>query len=134
MALAFSMIPLWMTAMRPDWSRCGWAFGVVAAPGGAQRVCPRPTVPLGWAARRRAAGKADREPRVGGSNIRPRFALRLPSRVGGGGGEGGGGGPRLPRQLLQAHPPPEGSTRAVVKRGENPPAVSFAADKGPFIA
>ena len=43
------MIPLWMTAMRPDWSVCGWAFGVVGAPWVAQRVWPMPRVPVGMA-------------------------------------------------------------------------------------
>ena len=43
------MMPLWMTAMRPDWSVCGWAFGVVGAPWVAQRVWPMPSVPDGIA-------------------------------------------------------------------------------------
>jgi len=47
MELAFSMMPLWMTAMRPDWSVCGWALGVVGAPCVAQRVWPIPSVPAG---------------------------------------------------------------------------------------
>ena len=41
------MMPLWMTAMRPDWSVWGWALGVVGAPCVAQRVWPMPTVPVG---------------------------------------------------------------------------------------
>src|ERR1043166_677813 len=52
---AFSMMPLWMTAIRPDWSRCGCAFGVVGAPWVSQRVCPTPTVPVGAATRSRSA-------------------------------------------------------------------------------
>ena len=47
MASEFSMMPLWMTAMRPDWSVCGWALGVVGAPWVAQRVWPMPRVPVG---------------------------------------------------------------------------------------
>ena len=47
MAFEFSMMPLWMTAMRPDWSVCGCAFGVVGAPCVAQRVWPMPSVPVG---------------------------------------------------------------------------------------
>ena len=47
MAFEFSMMPLWMTAIRPAWSVCGWAFGVVGAPCVAQRVCPMPSVPRG---------------------------------------------------------------------------------------
>ena len=50
MAAEFSMMPLWMTAMRPDWSVCGWAFGVVGAPCVAQRVWPMPSVPVGMSA------------------------------------------------------------------------------------
>jgi hypothetical protein len=46
-AEAFSMMPLWMQAMRPVWSVCGCAFGVVGAPCVAQRVWPMPRVPLG---------------------------------------------------------------------------------------
>ena len=41
------MMPLWMTAIRPDWSVCGCAFGLVGAPCVAQRVCPMPSVPYG---------------------------------------------------------------------------------------
>ena len=41
------MMPLWTTAMRPVWSVCGWALGVVGAPWVAQRVCPMPSVPVG---------------------------------------------------------------------------------------
>ena len=41
------MMPLWMTAMRPDWSVWGWALVVVGAPCVAQRVCPMPMVPCG---------------------------------------------------------------------------------------
>ena len=41
------MMPLWMTAIRPDWSVCGWAFVVVGAPWVAQRVWPMPMVPCG---------------------------------------------------------------------------------------
>ena len=44
------MMPLWMTAIRPDWSVCGCAFGVVGAPWVAQRVWPMPTVPIGMPA------------------------------------------------------------------------------------
>ena len=47
MALEFSMMPLWITAIRPLWSVCGWAFRVVGAPCVAQRVCPMPSVPAG---------------------------------------------------------------------------------------
>ena len=36
----FSMIPLWMMAMRPVQSVCGWAFSGVGLPWVAQRVCP----------------------------------------------------------------------------------------------
>ena len=36
----FSMIPLWMIAMRPVQSTCGWAFSAVGLPCVAQRVCP----------------------------------------------------------------------------------------------
>ena len=41
----FSMIPLWMTAMRPEQSRWGWAFSSVGGPWVAHRVWPIPTVP-----------------------------------------------------------------------------------------
>ena len=41
------MMPLWMTAILPDWSVWGCAFGVVGAPCVAQRVCPMPIVPAG---------------------------------------------------------------------------------------
>ena len=36
----FSMIPLWMMAMRPVQSVCGCAFSGVGLPWVAQRVCP----------------------------------------------------------------------------------------------
>ena len=44
---AFSMMPLWISAILPVPSRCGCAFGVVGAPWVAQRVWPMPTVPSG---------------------------------------------------------------------------------------
>ena len=47
MAGAFSMMPLWITAILPLWSVCGCALGVVGAPCVAQRVCPIPSVPDG---------------------------------------------------------------------------------------
>ena len=46
-AAEFSMMPLWITAIRPDWSVWGWALGVVGAPWVAHRVWPMPTVPPG---------------------------------------------------------------------------------------
>ena len=33
------MMPLWTSAMSPDWSRCGWALTSVGGPWVAQRVC-----------------------------------------------------------------------------------------------
>ena len=47
MAFEFSMIPLWMTAIRPAWSVWGCALGVVGAPWVAHRVWPMPSVPVG---------------------------------------------------------------------------------------
>lgn len=43
-AAKFSMIPLWMTAIRPSQSACGWALRSVGAPCVAHRVCPIPAV------------------------------------------------------------------------------------------
>ncbi len=47
----FSMIPLWMTAISPLQSQCGWALESVGSPWVAQRVCPSPVVPVSgdWA-------------------------------------------------------------------------------------
>ena len=39
------MIPLWTTAKRPSFERCGWAFSSVGAPWVAQRVWPIPVTP-----------------------------------------------------------------------------------------
>ena len=41
------MMPLWITAILPLQSRCGWALRSVGAPWVAQRVWPIPTVPAG---------------------------------------------------------------------------------------
>ena len=41
-AAKFSMMPLWTTAMRPVWSRCGCALRSLGAPCVAQRVWPMP--------------------------------------------------------------------------------------------
>ena len=43
-AAKFSMIPLWMTAIRSSQSVCGWALRSVGAPWVAHRVCPIPAV------------------------------------------------------------------------------------------
>ena len=40
----FSMIPLWITAMRPPEDTCGWALTSVGPPWVAHRVCPIPVV------------------------------------------------------------------------------------------
>ena len=40
------MMPLWTTTMRSLQSRCGWAFSSVGRPCVAQRVWPRPYLPL----------------------------------------------------------------------------------------
>ena len=50
-AAKFSMMPLWTTAMRPVWSRCGCALRSLGAPCVAQRVCPMPVwaTGSGWA-------------------------------------------------------------------------------------
>lgn len=45
-AAKFSMIPLWMTAIRPSQSVCGWALRSVGAPWVAHRVCPIPVVAM----------------------------------------------------------------------------------------
>src|SRR5690606_20014838 len=42
----FSMMPLWMTAIRPSPDMCGWAFRSVGPPWVAQRVCPIPVRPV----------------------------------------------------------------------------------------
>jgi hypothetical protein len=45
-AAAFSMMPLWMTAMRFVPSQCGWAFLSLGSPCVAQRVWAIPGAPL----------------------------------------------------------------------------------------
>ncbi len=41
----FSMMPLWMTAIRPSVERCGCALRSVGPPWVAHRVCPMPVLP-----------------------------------------------------------------------------------------
>ncbi len=41
------MIPLWITTIRPEASRCGWAFSSEGRPCVAQRVWPIPKRPGG---------------------------------------------------------------------------------------
>jgi len=45
-SMKFSMIPLWITTMRPVVSRWGWAFSSDGRPCVAQRVCPSPHDPF----------------------------------------------------------------------------------------
>ena len=68
----FSMIPLWISATRPDGSVCGWELASLGSPCVAQRVWPRPEVPgSGVSAPSRLASLPERFTTASGAPGRP---------------------------------------------------------------
>ena len=58
----FSTMPLWITATRPEQSRCGWALSSVGGPCVAQRVWPIAVVPPAMGSAASAASSSDSLP------------------------------------------------------------------------